>query len=207
MKEWILPVRIILMLASYFLSLVLFMNTSAFDYGDFWTSFITVNVIAVIIIAMCFGVSRNALTPTFVVCMGFCVPSLMAYSKLGAAVFDIDVKSNFNAFFTAIFFVTIILMFLSAGKLKRQENEYISLVSNGADEEAVKNIVINSLKVFFAFLAPIFVLTIVAITFGFIVLNVEGSMPVAIMTAIIGIALFSGSMYYLSRKWSNQSRK
>lgn len=207
MREWTLIARTILAILSYLLSLVLFMNTSAFDYTNFRTSFITVNVIAAIVVGMGYVTSRNALSPNFFVCMGLCIPSLMAYSKLGKSIFEINVESNFNTFFTAVFYIIVILMLLSAEKLKRLAKEYDTLVSNGADEEAVKNVTTNGIKVYSAFIAGVFVISFVAATVGVIVLNVEGSTYVAILTAIIGIALFSGCIYFLSRKWTNQSHK
>jgi hypothetical protein len=205
MKEWSLTVRTVLAIAAYILSLILLINTSAFSFGDFKISFIMVNFITAIIIGVGFAVSRNVFEPTFFVCIGLCVPSLMAYSKLGKTIFEINVTNNFNAFFTAVFFVIIIVMLLAAGKLKKLENEYTSLVSNGAEEEDVKVVINNNLKVYFSFLGAVFGVTLVVIIFGFSILNVKGSIYAAIMTAILGVALFSGCVFYLSRKWSKKS--
>lgn len=207
MKEWTLTGRIVLAVMSYILSLVMFINTSAFDYGDFKTSLITVNVIAFIIIGIAFAVSKNILTPTFFVCIGFCVPPLMAYSKLAERIFDANVENQFNAFATAVLFMTVIAMFLIAGKLKKLEQEYLSQVSNGADEEAVKFITINSLKVYLTFLAGIFLITLIVVTVGFVFLNVRGSTSIAIITAVLGMALFLGCLYYLSKRWTKYSGK
>ncbi len=207
MKEWTLTGRIVLAVMSYILSLVMFINTSAFDYGDFKTSLITVNVIAFIIIGIAFAVSKNMLTPTFFVCIGFCVPPLMAYSKLGERIFDANVENQFNAFTTAVLFLTVIAMLLIAGKLKKLEQEYLSQISNGADEEALKLITINSLKVYSAFLAGIFFVTFIVVTVGFVFLNVRGSTFIAIITAVLGMALLLGCVYYLSRKWTKNSGK
>ena len=138
MKEWTLPIRIILQVLSYLISLMLFINTSAFDYANFKTSFVTVNLLAAIIIGIGYASSRNTGSLVFFVCMGLCVPSLMAYSKLGKSIFEINVDNNFSAFLTAVFFITIILMLLSADKLKKLEKEQDSLIANGADEDEVK---------------------------------------------------------------------
>ncbi len=207
MKEWTLTARIIFAVLSYLLSLILFMNTSAFDFVNFKTSFITVNLLAAIIVGIGYATSRNALSPNFFVCIGLCVPSLMSYSKLGKSIFEINVKNNFNAYLTAVFFIIIVLMLLSAEKLKRLDKEHDNLVSNGADEEEVKNITINGLKVYSVFIAGVFVIAIIAATVGVIVLNFKGSTLIAILTAIVGITLFSGCIYFLSRKWTNQPHK
>ncbi|OPZ83546.1 MAG: hypothetical protein BWY74_04428 [Firmicutes bacterium ADurb.Bin419] len=207
MKEWTLTTRILLAVFAYFLSLLLFVNTSAFEYDNFKTSFITVNVIAAIIIGLGYVTSKNALSPNFFVCMGLCVPSLMAYSKLGKSIFEINVENNFNAYFTAVLYTIVILMLLAAAKLKRLEKEYDTLVSDGADEEDVKQITTNGLKVYSAFIAGVFGITFVAETVGVTFLKVEGSTYTAIITAIAGIILFSGCVYFLSRKWTNQSHK
>jgi hypothetical protein len=205
MKEWSLTVRSILAIAAYILALMLFINTSAFEFSDFKTAFITVNIITAIIIGIGFFVSRDVLSSISFVCIGLCVPSLMAYSKLGRAIFEINVTNNFNAFFTAILFVIIIVMLMAARKLKKLENEYTSLVSNGAEEEDVKVVINNNLKVYLSFLGAVFGITIVVITFGFSILNIKGSISTAIMTAILGIALFTGCVFYLSGKWSKKS--
>ncbi len=207
MKEWTLTGRIVLTVMSYVLSLVMLINTSVFDYGDFKTSLITVNVIAFIIIGIAFAVSKNMLTPTFFVCIGFCVPPLMAYSKLGERLFDSNVENQFNVFTTAVLFLTVIAMLLIAGKLKKLEQEYLSQVSNGADEEAVKHITINSLKVYLTFLAGIFFITFVVVAVGFAFLNIRGSTFIAIITAVLGMSLFLGCVYYISRKWTKYSDK
>ena len=207
MKEWTLTGRIILATAAYLLSLILLINTSAFMFADFKTILITVNIIALIIIGIGFATTRNMLTPTFFVCVGFCIPSLMAYSKLGQRIFEVNVTNNFNAITTAVFFLMVIIMLLTAEKLKKLEKEYTSLVSNGADEEAVKFITINSLKVYLSFLVAIFAVTFVVITVGFVMLNIKGSTSIAIITAILGIAMAIGCVYYLLRKWSKPSEK
>ncbi|NLL04978.1 MAG: hypothetical protein GX270_04145 [Clostridiaceae bacterium] len=207
MKEWTLTGRIVLSVTSYILSLILFINTSAFDYGDFKTSLITVNVVALIIIGIAFVLSENMLTPIFFICMGFCVPSLMAYSKLGERLFEVNVQNKFSAFSTAVLFLTVIGMLLIAGKLKKLEREYLSQVSNGADEEAIKLITINSLKVYLSFLAGTFFITFLVVVVGFVFLNIRGSTFIAIIIAVLGMALFLGCMYYLSRKWTKHSGK
>lgn len=205
MKEWSLTIRSILAIAAYVLALMLFINTSAFGFSDFKTAFITVNIITAIIIVTGFSVTRDVLSAISFVCICLCVPSLMAYSKLGKAIFEINVTNNFNAFFTAVFFVIIIVMLMAAKKLKKLENEYTSLVSNGAEEEDVKVVINNNLKVYFSFLAAVFGVAIVAITFGFSILNIKGSISTAIITALLGVALFTGCVFYLSGKWSKKS--
>lgn len=205
MKEWTLTGRIVLAVMSYVLSLVMFINTSAFNYGDFKTSLITVNVVAFIIIGIAYAVSKNMLTPTFFACIGFCVPSLMAYSKLGERLFDANVDNQFNAFTTAVLFLAVIAMLLIAGKLKKLEQDYLSHISNGADEEAAKLIAINSLKVYLTFIAGIFFITFIVVAIGFVFLNIRGSTFIAIITAVLGMALFLGCVYYLSRKWAKYS--
>lgn len=207
MKEWNLTGRTLLATASYVLSLIMFINTSAFDYGDFKTSFITVNIIAFIIIGIVFAATKNMLTPNFFVCMGFCIPSLMAYSKLGERIFEVNVVTEFNALTTAVLFLTVIVMLLTAEKLKKMEKEYVSFVSSGADEETVKNITINSLKVYLTFQAGIFCVTFIVFVVGLALLNLKGSTSIAIITAIFGIAMFFGCLYYLSKKWSKYSGK
>ena len=207
MKEWTLTGRIVLAVMAYILSLVMFINTSAFNYGDFKTSLITVNIIAFIIIGIVFAVSKNMLTPTFFVCIGFCVPPLMAYSKLGGRIFDFNVENQFNAFTTAMLFLAVIAMLMIAGKLKKLEQEYLLQISNGANEEAVKLIIINSLKAYLTFLAGILFITFIVVDVGFAFLNLSGSIYKAILTAVLGIALFLGCVYYISRKWTKYSGK
>lgn len=201
MKEWTLTGRIVLSALSYILSLVMFINTSAFSYRDFKTSFITLNLIVFIIIGIGYVVSKNMLKPTFFMCIILCIPSVMAYSKLGKSLFEVDVENNFNAFITAMVFLLVVSMLLLAGKLKKVEQEYLSLVSGGADEENAKFSIINSLKVYLAFLAGIFLLAFIVVIIGFVFLNIKGSISIAIVIAALGMALFSGCVYYLSKKY------
>jgi len=204
MKQWTLNGRIILASLSYILSLIMFMNTSAFNYASFKTSLITVNVIAFSIIVIGFGLSKNILTPTFFVCMGLCVPSLMTYSKLADKVFEVNVENNFNAFITSIFLLAVISMLLMAEKLKKAEKEYDALISSGAGEETVKFITINSLKVYLSFLAGIVFLTFIVTVVGVAFLNIKGSLSIAIITATLGITIFLGCVYYISQKWTKE---
>lgn len=202
MKEWTLTVRILLAAASYVLSLIMFVNTSAFGFGDFKTSLITVNIIAFIVIGIVFAVTKNMLAPNFFVCMGFCIPSLMAYSKLGERIFEVNVVTELNALTTSVLFLTVIVMLMTAEKLKKMEKEYLSLVSSGADEETVKLITSNSMKVYLTFLVGVFCVTFIVFVVGIVFLNLRGSTSIAIITAILGIALFLGCVYYLSKKLS-----
>ena len=55
----------------------------------------------------------------------------------------------------------------------------------------------------YVFIAGIFILAIIAATVGVFTLRFKGSTLVAILTAIAGIALFSGCIYFLLRKWTN----
>jgi len=202
MKEWTLTGRILFASLAYILSLILFINTSAFSYSDFKTSLITVNIVAFIVMAIGYASSKNVLTPAFFVCMFFCVPSVIAHSKLGEAIFEMDVESKFSAPATAVIFLAVILMLLIAGKLKRMEKEYLSLVSSGAEEEDVKLAVTNSLKVYLAFLAGLSMVTFIVVVIGFIFLNLKGSVLIAVATAVLGMALLSGCALYLTNKWS-----
>lgn len=201
MKEWTLTGRIALAALTYVLAFIMFINTSAFSYEDFKTSVITINIVFFIIIAIGYAISKNALASTFFVCMIFCTPSVMAYSKLGKRIFEIDVVNKFDPLITAVFFLMVIMMLLVAGKLKKLEREYLSLVSDGADEEDVKLVITNSLKIHLAFLGGIFSFALGAVVVGFVLLNIKGSTYIAVITAILGIAMFVGCAFYLYRKW------
>ncbi|AEV67713.1 hypothetical protein [Acetivibrio clariflavus] len=201
MREWTLSGRIVLSSLAYVLSFIMFINTSVFTYEDFKTSLITVNVIAFIFIGMGYVIYKTVLAPIFFACMFFCAPSVMAYSKLGKAIFDINVTNKFDSLVTAVLFLTIISMLLLAGKLKKAEGEYLSMISDGADEEDVKLITINSLKVYLAFLVGIYSAAIIAAVTGFVLLNLEGSFTIAVITATLGMAMFSGCAFYIYKKW------
>ncbi len=201
MREWTLSGRIVLSSLAYVLSFIMFINTSVFTYEDFKTSLITVNVIAFIFIGMGYVIYKTVLAPIFFACMFFCAPSVMAYSKLGKAIFDINVTNKFDSLVTAVLFLTIISMLLLAGKLKKAEGEYLSMISDGADEEDVKLITINSLKVYLAFLVGIYSVALGAVVIGCILLNIKGTFLIAVITAILGMALFSGCAFYIYKKW------
>mgnify|MGYP000232609492 CR=1 FL=1 len=201
MKEWTLTGRIVLAALAYILAFIMFINTSAFSYEDFKTSVITINIIFFIMIAIGYAISKNALASTFFVCMFFCAPSVIAYSKLGKKIFEIDVVNKFDPLTTAVLFLMVIMILLVAGKLKKLEREYLSLVSDGADEEDVKLVITNSLKIYLAFLGGIFSFALGAVVVGFVLLNIKGSTSIAVITAILGITMFLGCVFYIYRKW------
>jgi len=125
----------------------------------------------------------------------------MAYSKLGSELFDINIANKFDALVTAVLFLTIIAMLLLAGELKKLERDYLSMVSDGADEEYVKLVTNNSLKVYLAFLVGIYSVALGAVVIGCILLNIKGTFLIAVITAILGMALFSGCAFYIYKKW------
>jgi len=201
MREWTLSGRIVLSSLAYVLSFIMYINTSVFSYGDLKTSLITVNIITFIMIGIGYAICKSGLTPIFFACMFFCVPSVMDYSKLGSELFDINIANKFDALVTAVLFLTIIAMLLLAGELKKLERDYLSMVSDGADEEYVKLVTNNSLKVYLAFLVGIYSVALGAVVIGCILLNIKGTFLIAVITAILGMALFSGCAFYIYKKW------
>jgi len=134
LKVWTLSARILLSIAAYVLSYILFVCSSiywdlVFLFKTQSRVFIIINIVAFIIIGLCYNKFEKAVG---VICMLFAAPSVLVHSKM--------LKSEPAE---SVYF--IFDNYCSFQKLDRQYDE---MISGGASEADVKLIILNNIKVY-----------------------------------------------------------
>jgi len=115
--------------------------------------------------------------------------------------FDFQPDHFMPDYVTAFIFLIIVILLMAARWLERLENQTNQMISDGALEDDVNLIRINSLKIYPAFFGLILILCVSLILLGFIAPNIIASKYILIIMAVTGITLIVGSVFYLYRKW------
>ena len=203
MKNLNMILKITFALVAYILSFTLLYYTPVYQEFVYALNspvraLIVVNVINLVVIAVGY---KKILLMVNIVCMVISTPSLLFHSKLIMRAFDFQPDHFMPDYVTAFIFLIIVILLMAARWLERLENQTNQMISDGALEDDVNLIRINSLKIYPAFFGLILILCVSLILLGFIAPNIIASKYILIIMAVTGITLIVGSVFYLYRKW------
>ncbi|ADU75021.1 MAG TPA: hypothetical protein DEF39_00180 [Hungateiclostridium thermocellum] len=207
MKVWTLSARILLSIAAYVLSYILFVCSSiywdlVFLFKTQSRVFIIINIVAFIIIGLCYNKFEKAVG---VICMLFAAPSVLVHSKMLKSE---PAESVYTRYFplhlTALLFLIITVLLMAAIRLQKLDRQYDEMISGGASEADVKLIILNNIKVYSVFLAVILFSGFVLVALAFAMSKIKATRLTVIITVTTGVVLVLGCVLYLYRKWTKK---
>lgn len=209
MKIIMLVARVIVAYSAYAISFILLQNT--FIFNEFLKktastieTVVVINLVIAFLIVLAYLFSGNILKVVGSICILFSSVSIVAHSKLLDRMLGFRIESYLSANITSLLLFIMVMLLLTGSKLKRTEGEWDALVAAGVVENDVKVILKEGVRAHLIFVATVSMLFIILWTIAFAAVNVKGSNMVAILSALIGVSLFTGCIIFIYRKWSSK---
>lgn len=208
MKLLFLCLRTVAAFSAYIVAFILFQYTPLFHLllnitGSSIGTITAINLTAALLTAIIYMSTRNAFPFVRIMCVVLSIPAVVSYSKLLDKIIGFDIQSYLSINITSFLFFIMIMLLLTAGKLKSLEDEWETLIENKTCEEEVKKILRSRMKFYLFFCSFTTVFYIVMSLFGFIVLDMKGSEQSIIIIAALGVILFISLIIFIYKKWSS----
>lgn len=210
MRLLILCLKTTAVFAAYIISFILFQYSNLFHELLEKTrsgigTITAINLIAAILTGMVYVSTRNTFPFIRIMCIVLSIPAVFSHSKLLGKILGLRLESYLSIEVTSLLFFIMIMLLLTAGKLKNCEEEVETLLDNGTSQEDVIIIMKSRLKFYLFYCAVTTAIYILISLFGFVVLDMKGPGQSIIITAALGILLFIILIIFIYKKWQSQA--